>query len=259
MPTSPLVPIDPPAPPRRIQSLEVGFGLIREIESSPDGLSLKDVSARAGMPRSKAHLYLSTFLGINLLSRDAAGIYRLGPYALQMGMAALRHSNVVDVADETLRELQERTGHTVHLSVWGNLGPTIVRKLDGNLRIPMSIQVGYVLPLLGSATGRVFLAFEREARSRPVLEREKPGIDRTRGEAAELIAHVTACGFASSSSHMYEGFAALSTPVWDHRGELCAALTLLNVAASIDLDIRGETARLLKRGADQISTRLGRT
>jgi DNA-binding IclR family transcriptional regulator len=210
------------------------------------------------MPKSKAHLYLSTFLGLNLVARDADGVYRLGPYALQMGMAALRHSSVVDVADSAMRELQERTGHSVHLSVWGNLGPTIVRKLDGNLHIPMSIQVGYVLPLIGSATGRVFLAFERQERIGPVLERERPGVDTARGDTAVLIARVKASGVAVSSGHIYEGFAAISTPVWDHSGELCAALTLLNAAASIDLDVEGDAARLLRQSAGRIATRLGK-
>jgi DNA-binding IclR family transcriptional regulator len=242
---------------RRIQSLEVGFSLVRAIEAAPAGLSLKDVSAAAGMPRSKAHLYLATFLAIGLLARDAAGHYRLGPFALQMGLSALRQSSVVDLSDEAMRRLQTDTGHSVHLSVWGNHGPTIVRKIDSHLKVPMGIQVGYVLPLLSSASGRVFLAWQPWEQTQPILQREQPGAHMADKPTAALVAEVRAQGLATSSGRVYEGFAALSAPVRDHRGELCAALTLLDSAALMDIEVNSRSATLLRQAAKDISTRLG--
>ena len=56
-----------------------------------------------------------------------------------------------------MRALSEDIRESVFLSVWGNHGPTIVFKVDGTRRIPMTLQIGYVLPLLRSATGRIFL------------------------------------------------------------------------------------------------------
>ncbi|MCS6763148.1 MAG: IclR family transcriptional regulator [Candidatus Protistobacter heckmanni] len=244
--------------PRRIQSLEIGFRLVREIESAPRGLSLKDVSAHTGMPRSKAHLYLGTFLSLGLLARDGAGNYRLGPYALQIGLSALRQSGVVDLAEEAMREVQDATAHAVHLAIWGNHGPTIVCKLDGRMKVPMSIQVGYVLPLLTSASGRVFLAYEYPQLLQPILEREQPGAKLADKAVAAVIKDVRKVGMGGSSGRIYEGLAALSCPVLNHRGELCAALTILDTAALLDMRVDGKSAAILRKAAEEISTRLGK-
>src|SRR3546814_11164699 len=57
---------------------------------------------------------------------------------------------------------------TAYLTVWGNRGPCIVRRLEGSRETPLSIRVGYVLPLTTSATGRTFLAHLP-----PVLTRDR--------------------------------------------------------------------------------------
>jgi DNA-binding IclR family transcriptional regulator len=248
-----------PVEQRKIQSLEVGFRLIRELERASGPLQLKDVSSRAGMPRSKAHLYLATFVAIGLVARDAAGHYVLGPYALQLGLAALRQSSVVDISEETLRTLQLRTSHAVHISIWGNYGPTIVRKLDGNLNVPLSIKVGSVVPILSSASGRVFLAYLPESVTRPFIENEAPGLAYTDAPIATVIQSVRAAGVSSSQGRFYEGFSGMSAPIWDHHGELCATLTILDAAARMNVDLDGETAQLLKQSANAISARLGHT
>ncbi len=255
--TTPIDAPDLPSAPRRIQSLEVGFSLVREIEQAQHGLSLKEVSTRAGMPRSKAHLYLSTFLGLELVARDSAGRYVLGPYALQLGLAALRQSNVVDASEEVVRQLQAEIGHSVHISIWGNRGPTIVRKLDGNLHVPMSIQVGYTLPLLSSATGHIFLAYKAPAFTQAIINAENPGCTHSTPTIAELIATTKAAGVATTKGRMYDGFVALSAPIWNHQHELCAALTIVDTALSLSLDLNATTTKLVKKAAEAISAKLG--
>src|SRR3546814_11586298 len=71
-----------------------------------------------------------------------------------------------------MEALQAGTALAVFLSIWGNMGPTIVLKLDGMLETPLSIRVGYVLPLLSSATGSVFLAHMAEQELAEALTRE---------------------------------------------------------------------------------------
>lgn len=65
---------------RSIQSIEVGFELVRALEVANTPLSLKDLAGTAGMPASKAHLYLVSFKRGGLVTQEPeSGRYLLGP------------------------------------------------------------------------------------------------------------------------------------------------------------------------------------
>jgi DNA-binding IclR family transcriptional regulator len=49
----------------------------------------------------------------------------------------------------------------------------------------------------------------------------------------------------------------MSTPVFDHQGELCAAITVLDATSRLRPDPDGSTAIALKEAADNIGRRLG--
>lgn len=243
----------PAAPePRRIQSIEVGFRLIRALEASDAPLALKDVAARAGMAPSKALLYLASFTALGMVARDAAGQYALGPYAIALGLAALGRTGIAEAAAEPLAALAARTRQAAYVSVWGNRGPTVLLKADGEARVPMSIRVGHVLPLEDSATGAVFLAHLPEALTRPLL-----GAGGARARQS-LAAAVRRDGVAASSGRVNSGFAALAAPVFDHEGGLAGSVTLLGPESRIDTHPTHATAARLRETAEEISRRLGR-
>lgn len=77
--------------------------------------------------------------------------------ALQLGLRMLRRLDVVALAREPLQAFSTQVRESVYLSVWSKRGPTIMLKIDGPRATPMVLQVGYVLPLLRSATGTTFL------------------------------------------------------------------------------------------------------
>lgn len=243
---------------RRIQSIEVGFRLIRVLEQAGTKLPLKDLAARASMVPSKAHLYIVSFVQLGLIVQDPLTTrYGLGPYAVHLGLAGIRQLDVVEVAREPMEELEERTGVAVYLSIWGNRGPTIVIKLDKALKAPISIRVGYVLPLMATATGRVFLAHLPKSETAPVLKYEGPIALDLRARAKKSIESVRRYGVAFSDGRHYQGLSALSAPVLDHAGSLAASITLLGFQQHMDLDPSGPMAKALRATAQAISASLG--
>jgi DNA-binding IclR family transcriptional regulator len=243
---------------RSIQSIEVGFRLIRVLERAASNLPLKTIATLAGMPPSKAHLYLVSFTRLGLVVQDPATMrYGLGPYAVHLGLAGLRQLDVVEAARGPMHELQSRTGVACYLSVWGNRGPAIVMKLDSALEAPFEIRVGYVLPLMATATGRVYLACLPKAVTAPVLAREKPADRALRTRAQRAIAAVHRHGIAFSDGMHHAGFAALSAPVFDHSGSLAAAITLLGQRGHLALDLSGAAAHALRNAARTVGAALG--
>ena len=109
---------------RRIQSVAVGFRLIRALEAASAPMSLTQLAAAADMPTSQAHLYLASYLHEGLVHQDpGTNRYQLGPFALRLGVAAMRALDVVALAREELDRLRERTGESAHFSVWSDRGP----------------------------------------------------------------------------------------------------------------------------------------
>lgn len=248
---------------RSIQSIEIGFRLIRVLESATHLLSLRELAASAGMSTSKAHFYLVSFRKIGLVYREeATGRYGLGPYAAQLGLIAISRMDVVAVSREPMQQLVERTGEAAFLSVWGNHGPCIIAKVDGPRFVPMVLRVGYTLPLLDTATGRVFLAFMPRAATAEVLEterRERVARKRPRSpvDLRSIIADIRARGLVRNDSTMNEGFVAVSAPVFDHTGGICAAVTLVGPARLMNADQNGHNERTLIEATHLVSKLLG--
>lgn len=242
---------------RRIQSIDVGFRLIRVLERASGKLPLGVIAEAAEMPASKAHLYMVSFAQLGLVEQDPLTMrYGLGPYALQLGAAALRQLDVVQLAHPVMDELQEATGLLVFLTVWGNRGPVIIAKVDSTVEVLVSIRVGYVLPLHQAATGRVFLAYKSCAVVQHVMERDTPVDDVLRQRAEESLPLIRQRRLAFSDSQLNAGFASISSPIFDFAGEIAATVTLLGMKNEINLDPLGAAASQTRSAAERISRQL---
>jgi DNA-binding IclR family transcriptional regulator len=253
--------MDKPVKPRGqrgIQSIEVGFRLIDILETAPGKLPLKTLADFADMPASNAHLYMVSFCRLGLAVQDPVTLrYGLGPYAVQLGLSALRQLDVVDVARGLMEEMQAGIPLAVYLSIWGNMGPTIVLKLDGRFQSPMSVRVGYVSPLLASATGAVYLTFMPDNELQKVLTREIVELGERKIDVDEIRAQVRKYGVGISIGRINEGYAAVSAPILNHDNRLAASITALGPHSLVDRSPDGPLAASLRATAARIASALG--
>jgi DNA-binding IclR family transcriptional regulator len=258
---------DERSPQRRILSIGVGFRIIRFFVEAEGYRTLKDIAAATGMPPGKAHLYLASFVREGMIHQDpTTGCYGLGPYAIQIGLAAIRRNDVIALSQSVCAGLRDATRCAAYVSVWGESGPVIAYRQDGQQQGSMTIRVGYVLPLLYSATGQVFLGHLPSAVTRPLLKpsaQQRP-LGATRMDATttarlvrETAARVRANGYATSESQINAGFFALSAPVLNHTGEIAAALTMIGPSQYLKKAKRSEALRLLTGAARALSAELG--
>ncbi|EBA07798.1 IclR family transcriptional regulator [Sagittula stellata] len=229
---------------RRIQSIEVGFRVIRVLEDANGPMPLRDIAAAAGMPPSKAHLYLVSFIQEGVAFQDSeTGHYGLGTFAIQLGLSAIRQLDVVGLAREHLVKLSDSTGYAAYLSLWGDRGPGIVSKVDGIYQGSLAVRLGYVLPLLSSATGQIFHAFLNEGSTKALCESElqelaaQPGetrnVEALRAEVAAERDTIRANGYAMSTNKVNWNFSAIAAPVYDYSYGIVAAVTVLGAQNSL--------------------------
>jgi DNA-binding IclR family transcriptional regulator len=245
---------------RTIQSVEVGFRLITCLIDTKSAISLKDLSTCAGMSPSKAHLYLNSFRNIGLVTQDKRGHYKLGAYALHLGVTALARLDVIEEAREEMQSLRDETGESVILAVWSGRGPCIVAKEEGGRESPLAFQIGYLLPLLRSATGRIFLAYLPSAVTEPEIQRSvaemrELGLPDT--DPDDIAAEVRKRGLARTESQLNIGFSGFSAPIFGHDGAIRAAISIVGLSGAVGKSYSGPYPKLLAATAERISVKLG--
>lgn len=257
------------AGPAGIQSFEIGLKLLSLMAELSDGTQppmLKTLSAAAGMPPAKVHRYMVSLVRTQYAERDpATGRYRLGPMARQLGIAAISRMDVLKVAGARLAQLCAEIEQSVALAIWTYHGPVMVATEDLREPVTISTRVGQIMPLLTSATGRVFGAWLPARMVERLIQQELAaayGRDgataiRTMAQVDALFQQTREAGVAWTQGGLNATVNALAAPVFDYRGTLVAALASLGPANSFDIRTDGALAIALKAAAGQISQELG--
>ena len=228
------------------------------LSATPLPQALKDLAARAGMPPSKAHRYLVSLIRAGLAEQDReSGHYRLGPLALQLGLAALASLDVMKLGGEAIAELRLEIDETIMFAIWGNRGPVVVRWEESSRPVVTNVRVGWVMPLLNSATGRLFAAYLPRETTEALLAEE---LHRTPDEGeryAARLEEIRKRGLSRVEGELLQGVAGMAAPVFDYRGAMVAAITAVGRERAMDVSWNGPVAKAVKLAAQRLSQRLG--
>ena len=238
-----------------IGSILVGFRIIECLETAGP-LQLKEIALRARMAPGHVHQYLASFAMLDLVVQDPdTNRYELGPYALTLGLAAFRRLDVLERAKLPMKRLERETSQTVLLSMWANHGPTIIACLTGSELLSLRLMVGYVMSTQ-SVSGRVFLAHLPKWKTRPIVTSEKDAAGVLPKATEADLKTILRTGVSEIRSSRVDGYASIAVPVRDHRGDVCAALTLAGASAQFERR-RLELISCLKPASEALSARLG--
>jgi len=260
---------DSDAPARSgIQSIEVGFRLLEVLTHTNGPMMLRDLARAAPMNPAKAHRYLVSFARLGLVTQTPEGRYDLGPFALEMGLVSLNRQDPMRRARPAAAALRDEIDHTIGLAVWGNQGPAIVHWEEATHPVTVSLRLGDVMPMLNSATGRVFGAYLPRAQTQSFIQRElertatqdeheNQELPRTLQAYDAICADVRAHGASRIHGGVLPGINAMSLPVFDATGQLCLVLITLGAQSAFDTTWRGPLERRLRQAAQQLSADLG--
>jgi DNA-binding IclR family transcriptional regulator len=272
LPMSPSAAADPRA---GIQSVEVGFALLKALSSSRQAMMLRDLASSANMSPAKAHRYLVSFQRLGLVVQDVTtNRYDLGPSALRMGLASLSRLDAVRLGRAAMPALGDAIGHTMALAVWGNQGPTMVHWQEATKTVSVQLRLGDVMPLLSSATGRCFLSFmgheQPDASSdqrlmNDMLQREltlekkhpRSGVAHTAALVKAMRTETLQQGLARVVDSLIPGVAGFCAPVFDAQGHLVMGIVTLGGAGGFDSRWHGGVATTLRQAAAALSQDLG--
>ncbi len=253
-----------------IQSISIGFRLLKAIVDSETPLPLKTLAGMAKMSPSSARMYLISLIETGLVAQNSqSGLYGLGPYTTHLGARAIKRIDLMEIASEAMRSLREATGAHVLLCTWSDNGITIVSRTDGAEVLPINFRIGGTASLTSSATGKVFLAFGPQAETNRHLNQELKSRSLGRAEQAKLLKKLDqevskirremvaySPEAKLSSGVALSGFGAIAAPIFAEGRQLRFVISGLYLKEGNRLD-RVAMIRIIREIAERASTLAG--
>lgn len=194
-------------------------------------VNLEQLAGATKLPKPTLLRFLNTLVDLDYVHRDEHDLYSLSLKLFSVGSTSLAHLTLTRVATEIAHHLGEKLGETVHMGVLDGHEAIYIVKVESTHTIRMYSQVGKKIPLYCSSIGKVLLSGLPAATLDSLLRDLDlhPYTEQTitdRGQLKGELAHVRNVGYAEDNEEYEEGICCLGAPVYDHRGNIIAALSV---------------------------------
>lgn len=254
-----------PVHPKRtydITALQRGLRLLHLFSQYPRGLTAKQVAGFSRLPVSTVHRFLANLVTAGFLSCDNDGTYHLGIACFAIGQAAVGQLDIRRLSLPYLRELNQQTRETIHLTVRHGLSAVYVEKLDSPEPLRIHSRIGASVPLYCSAVGKVMLAYmpvEEQERILPELglKRLTPNTVGNLQELKTELYRVRKNGYACDMEEHEMHIRCVAAPIWDHTGSVQSSLSITAPVVRMPVTRLRQLAPLIQTAGLQISRELG--
>ncbi len=231
--------------------------LAERADTSPAELALA-----VGEPVSSTYRLLGTLMRVGWVSPGSKrGLYRLGLAFLRIGGQLESAIDIRERALPSLRGLLAVTGETSYLCVRQEERAVCIERLEGGDVRSLALTLGASLALTVGGAPQAILAYLPDWDYEATLERSMAADPRSgkrsRTEVDSAVRLIREAGIAISDGDVTPGVAAVGVPVFNHRGELAAAISVSGVRDNILGPRREEFIAAARECARAISDALG--
>lgn len=245
-----------------ITALQRGLRLLHLFSEAPRGLTAKQVASLSRLPVSTVHRFLANLVTAGFLNRDGEGTHSLGIACFSIGQATVGQLDIRRLSLPYLRELNQQTRETIHLTVRHGLSAVYVEKLDSPEPLRIHSRIGAAVPLYCTAVGKVMLAYMPEDEQQRIL----PDLNLQRqtsnsvGNLQELkteLYRVRKNGYACDLEENERHIRCVAAPIWDHTGSVQSSLSITAPTVRMPVARLRQLAPMIQRAGLQVSAELG--
>jgi DNA-binding IclR family transcriptional regulator len=213
------------SPKQSIQVIARAISVLRALEGEPEGLSLGQIGARVGLPRSTVQRIVDALRGEQfVISASPTTGVRLGPALIRLAASASVEFD--QVTRPIIAALSQAIGETVDLSVLKGKAAMFTDQIQGSHRLRAVSAIGETFPLHCTANGKALLSLLPAAKVAQLLRGELPRLTRnTIIKRTDLLKAIDVCrrtGIAVDDEEHTEGISALGTGFIDPVGRVIA-------------------------------------
>ncbi|HKU11326.1 MAG TPA: IclR family transcriptional regulator [Sinomonas sp.] len=190
--------------------------------------TLQQIVRSTGLPASTCQRLVQNMVREGFLDRDGDK-YRIGIRLVRWSAPGTIGLDIVRSVRPILHRLRDETGETACLYVRDGIHRTVVAVAETRHVVMRPFHVGQVMPIHAGAPGKIFLAFDPEARAElqdQELTRFTPSTPVTWEALDKQAAQAREQGYFAALGERNIDVGSISAPVFDHTGELAAVLGL---------------------------------
>ncbi|OAD85163.1 IclR family transcriptional regulator [Comamonas thiooxydans] len=208
--------------------------------SEPPGLM--EIANALHFPKATASRLCSGLESRQWLTRhEGDRSFAPGPRLLSLAVKALQCDPRQALRHEVLSQLVQALGETCNLTVLDGTRVRYLDRVETHWPLRMQLEVGSLVPLHATASGKLFLAHMADQRRQAVLENLllTPCTSRTLQSAealAQQVQQIQALGYACDREEFMLGMIAVAVPIKDDKGLCRAALAVHAPQARMSLE-----------------------
>jgi len=246
-----------------VPSIERALSVLQCLGYSKRGFSISEIGRRLKIPKSSAHLILTTLERRGFLQKNTqTGRYHFGLQLVSLSRSALENLDLREEARPFLHYLMRQSGLTVHMAVLERDEAVIIEKVEAPGLVRLASWIGRRLDVNCTGVGKVLMAFmpddelDHLLRTKSFARHNSRTIISRTALKRELML-VRELGYALDNEEDEPGVCCIGAPVFDENGKTVAAISVAGTTRQIGIDRVAVLAREVKQAALEISTRLG--
>lgn len=254
---------EPPAPASEpMKSLRTGLRVLLEFEQNQRDFGVTELAQRCDLSKSQVSKILSALVDSGLVVQSpVTRTYSVGQRCYVLGSRFTTYDALCQAATPVMRELLNRTGHSVRLSVPDGDQSLYLIGLEGPMFMDTGWRSASSVPIGASSAGRVLMAYLEPEHVKHLLDLPVPPLTkdtiRDRATLEKLVAAVRRDGYSIQRNETSLGLGVVSVPLFKEGQQLVGALGLAFPSHHVSAEDEPLLVGALHDAARAISQRLG--
>lgn len=244
-----------------IQSVAKAMKLLDILAETTAPLTLAELSAKTGWPKSTVHGLLSTMRESSVIAQDDEGRYMLGIRLFEYGCTLSSSWTILETAKPYIQHISYHTGEAVFLSILDRGEIITLDRADNRTGLQTSAEMGCRLPIHCTSQGKLFLAYMNEQDQQNILRRTElreytNHTITTLPDLQKEFEQIRRQGYAIENGEYKKGLRSVAAPIFDHDGKVRYAIGIIGMFRQIESEQFVRAISVVKETADKISSSL---
>lgn len=245
-----------------LSSVKNALRILKSFTMDEPEKKISELSQELGLNKSTVSRTMTTLASEGFVYKDPESKkYRLGLSILSLSGVVNNHMDIYRESQPVLNKLVDTLGETAHISVLDQLEVVYLQKVDCTHPVRYLTHIGKRNPTYATSSGKVLLAYSDEDLVEEVIEKGLQQFTKNTitdpVKLKEKLQEVRKNGFAYSIEEILEGVNSIAAPIYDYKGKVIAALSVVGPKQRILPHRINSMAKLVKSSAQEISNRMG--
>ena len=249
----------------QVPNLERALRILEHLAAHPENATMAEIARKLNYPNNSVFRILSTLDAHGYLIREPESKqYSISRKLLSLGYQALVETSLIEKSQDILRSLRDETGETALLGILLEGSGVVLDQVLSHEPIKFMVSIGTKFALHTSAPAKAMLAFMDEREQDHQIKKidfvrfNKQTICSAKEYRKELeLTHQV--GYGTDLGEEASGINCVSAPVFDYRGQPCAAIWVTGPEFRIPTKKIPVIGQCVIKHAEMLSTRLGYT